>query len=82
MFNRRYQNHGYMTEAMNHIIEYGLSKLGLHKIIATCGPDNIASARVLEKSGMQREGYLREDKYVKGNWRDSLLYAILGSERQ
>ena len=71
-----------MTEAVNQIIEFGFSELGLHKIHATCGPDNFASTRVLEKSGMQREGYLREDRYVKGKWRDSILYAILESERQ
>ena len=81
VLNRRYWNYGYMTEAVKRVVDFGFSQLELHKIIATCGPDNVASARVLEKSGMQREGYLREDKYVKGKWCDSLLHAILESEQ-
>ena len=69
-----------MTEAVECVVDFGFSQIGLHKIVATCGFDNIASARVREKNGMQREGYLRKDKYVRGKWRDSLLYAILEPE--
>ncbi len=43
-------------------------------------PENVASARVLEKVGMRREGRLRDHRYAKGRWRDSLLYAILEGE--
>ncbi|MEH2223440.1 MAG: GNAT family N-acetyltransferase [Nostoc sp.] len=28
--------------------------LGLHRIFATCHPENIASARVMQKIGMQQ----------------------------
>ena len=36
--------------------------------------------RILVKIGMRQEGYLREYEWVKGEWRDSLLYAILERE--
>jgi RimJ/RimL family protein N-acetyltransferase len=49
-------------------------------VFATCDPENIASARVLEKTGMKLEGHIREHKFVKGKWRDSLLYAIISQE--
>jgi RimJ/RimL family protein N-acetyltransferase len=79
-FNRRYWGHGYATEAARALVEFGFSELGLHRISATCDPENVPSARVLEKIGMQREGHLREHKWQRGRWRDSLLYAILEHE--
>ena len=81
VLNRSFWNHGYMTEAVKRVVDFGFSELGLHRIYATLAPDNFASARLLEKAGMQREGHLRGHKYIKGQWRDSLLYAILESEQ-
>jgi len=40
----------------------------------------MASARVLEKIGMRHEGHMREHRWQKSEWRDSLLYAILEHE--
>jgi [ribosomal protein S5]-alanine N-acetyltransferase len=73
-------NHGYMTEAAGAMLSFGLQQLTLHRIYATCDPDNIASYRVMEKVGMTREGYLRESKFVRGKWRNSLQYSILESD--
>ena len=39
-----------------------------------------SAQRVLQKLGMRKEGYLRENKWSKGAWRDSLLYALLAQE--
>jgi len=55
----------------------GFGTFGLHRISGECDPDNFASARVLEKAGMKRDGYLRERRWQKGRWVDRLLYAIL-----
>ncbi|MFI7703203.1 GNAT family N-acetyltransferase [Nonomuraea sp. NPDC049480] len=68
---------GYASEAARALLRWGHHELGLHKISATCDPDNAASARVLTKIGMRREGHLREHLYVRGQWRDRLLYAAL-----
>ena len=35
---------------------------------------------VMEKLGMRREAHHRGDKLIKGEWRDSYLYAILADE--
>ena len=80
VFNRNFWGRGYATEAAKTLLEFGFSQLNLHRIFATCDPMNIASARVLEKIGMQHEGRLREHKWAKEKWRDSLLYAILDYE--
>jgi ribosomal-protein-alanine N-acetyltransferase len=80
--NRPFWGRGYATEAARALVGFGFRELGLHRIWATCDPDNTASARVLGKLGMQRQGRLREDTDVRGRWRDSFLYGILEQEWQ
>jgi [ribosomal protein S5]-alanine N-acetyltransferase len=80
MLNRAYWGHGYATEAAHAVLTYGFTELGLHRVFATCRPSNSASVRVLEKLGMQREGYLRQHRWMKGHWQDSLLFAVLDHE--
>lgn len=80
ILNHKYWNQGYMTEAACGVVKFGFSQLGLHRITASCDPGNTGSYRVMEKAGMQREGCLREHEFWKGDWRDSLLYAILEQE--
>jgi RimJ/RimL family protein N-acetyltransferase len=46
---------GYATEAARAWVEAGLGDLGLGRIVAATYPDNIASRRVLEKSGFRFE---------------------------
>jgi [ribosomal protein S5]-alanine N-acetyltransferase len=57
---------GYATEAARLIIEFGFQSLGHHRIWATYHPDNVASARVLDKAGMQLEGRLRHHRITQG----------------
>lgn len=47
---------GYATEAAAACLEYGFTTAGLERIVGLVDPENTASARVLEKCGMQREG--------------------------
>ena len=79
-FNRHFWGKGYATEAARALLDFGFEQLDLHRIFATCSSENIASARVLEKIGMRQEGYIREHEWIKGKWRDSLIYAILEHE--
>lgn len=56
---RKYWGHGYATEAARGILEWASSTEDIYRVWATCDVDNLASARVLEKMGMSREGILR-----------------------
>jgi RimJ/RimL family protein N-acetyltransferase len=47
---------------------------------ADCDPRNPASARVMEKLGMRQEAHFRENSFYKGEWCDSLIYAMLDRE--
>jgi RimJ/RimL family protein N-acetyltransferase len=71
---------GYATEVAGLLVRFGFEHLGLRRITATCDPDNHASARVLEKAGLAYEGRMRSHQCVRGVWRDSLLYAIIGAQ--
>jgi RimJ/RimL family protein N-acetyltransferase len=71
---------GYATETARAVVGFGFRDLGFHRIWADCDPANVASWRVLEKIGMRREGWLRENARVKGEWVDSLIYAVLARE--
>jgi RimJ/RimL family protein N-acetyltransferase len=77
---RQHWGRGYATELARGLLQFGFEALGMHRIWAIVEPENVASARVLEKVGMQREGRLRDHRYAKGRWRDSVLYAILAPE--
>jgi len=68
---------GYATEAALALLEYGFNSLKMHRIMATTHPLNKASGRVLEKAGFRYEGRRREDKLVRGEWRDTLVFSIL-----
>lgn len=66
---------GFGTEIARALLRFGHEELGLHRICATCDVDNTASANVLEKIGMRREGCMRHHMLRHGVWRDSLLFA-------
>ena len=53
--NRRDWGQGYATEAASRLLRFGFEDAGLRRIFAECDPDNLASARVLEKIGMGPE---------------------------
>ena len=80
VFNPNYYNRGVATEAAKAVVQYGFEKMKLHRIIATCQPQNIPSYRIMEKIGMRREGYFKKC-IPKGNeWWDEYYYAILDEE--
>lgn len=80
VFNPKYYNRGFATEAAKAVVQYGFEKMKLHRIIATCQPQNIPSHRIMEKIGMRREGYFKKC-IPKGNeWWDEYYYAILDEE--
>lgn len=47
---------GYATEAARACLAYGFETIGLQRIVGLVAPENVASARVLEKCGLTREG--------------------------
>lgn len=73
----RHAGQGHMFAALQLVIPYIFSELQLHRIEAACIPDNVRSIRLLEKSGFQREGHLRDYLKINGQWRDHLMFSRL-----
>lgn len=80
VLNPKLHSQGYATEAAKAIIQYGFEDLGLHRIVATCQPENIPSYRVMEKAGMRKEGFFKACIPTKDGWWDEYYYAILETE--
>jgi len=56
---KKYWGKGYIPEALKVIIEWSIQQEDIYRVWAICDTENIASARVMEKAGMQKEGILR-----------------------
>lgn len=78
--NSGYWRRGLCTEAARALLMVAFGTLGLHRIWAECDLENRASYGVMEKLGMRREGHIRQGKFIKGQWRDRFVYAILADE--
>lgn len=55
IFSHAHWGHGYATEAAAACLSYGLETLGLRRICANMAAEHVASRRVAERIGMQRE---------------------------
>ena len=76
---RPYWGQGLMPEAVSALVAISLAQPSIFRVEATCDVENRASARVLEKAGLSREGLLRRNiihSNISLEPRDSLLYAI------
>jgi len=71
---------GIAQRAARELLRIGFSEMNLHRMFATCLPENPASARVLEKIGMRKECYQLKTLNIHGTWHDCFLYAILRKE--
>ncbi|KPC66328.1 GNAT family N-acetyltransferase [Streptomyces chattanoogensis] len=80
VFHPGHGGHGYATEASRALLKLGFDDLHLHRIQAELDGRNAASARLLERLGMRREGHLRENEFLDGEWTDEVIYAMLASE--
>lgn len=72
--------HGYMTEALRAVLTYEFETLGTPYISATCETANPASARVMEKVGMQHIKTVWDTDF-EGNWAERHHYAIRNPQR-
>ncbi|MGW3010914.1 GNAT family N-acetyltransferase [Streptomyces sp. NPDC001219] len=80
VFHPGHAGHGYATEASRALLKLGFEELRLHRIQAELDGRNTASARLLERLGMRREGHLRENEFLDGEWSDEVVYAMLARE--
>lgn len=73
---------GIMSEAVEAIIRFGYTKMGLNRIEADASIYNVASITLLQKMGFLQEGVQREQYYEDGTYHDLVLFALLKREWQ
>ncbi|MBC7878716.1 MAG: GNAT family N-acetyltransferase [Anaerolineales bacterium] len=71
---------GYAVEAMTALLEYLFKELNMHRVIADCDVENIASYRTLEKLGFRREAHFVESFFADGVYTSEYYYGLLQSE--
>ena len=71
---------GYCTEAVKIALDYLFLSKPIVRIQAHTNVRNMASQRVLEKTGFKKEGIVRKRIFIRGKWRDEFLYSILREE--
>jgi RimJ/RimL family protein N-acetyltransferase len=77
---QRFWHHGLMSEAVGAVTAWALGEPSIFRVWATCDVENLASARVLERVGMHREGVLRRwilHPNVSDDPRDCFCYAAV-----
>lgn len=74
------QSNGVCTESVDRLLEEAFDALGYHKVILRIAIGNDASDRVAQKLGFTREGVLREELLIRGNWVDHSLWSLLDRE--
>ena len=69
---------GYTTEAVRTVISYMFSEVGVDRISAKHSVNNPASGKVLQKTGMEYRGRVKDFEYItnKPEWHDNDFYAI------
>ena len=69
---------GYASEAAKALVDWALAQEQIYRVWAFCDVENKASARVMEKAGMQFEGVMKRfaiHPNISPEPRDVLLYA-------
>lgn len=73
------ENHGlgYATEIYEALLELAFEEYDLHRVVGRCDGRNAPSVRSLEKAGLHQEAHFIENEFVKGEWTDEIVLAIL-----
>ena len=74
---KKYWNQGYMSEAVKRVIEFCFDDLGLIRVASHHFSNNIASKKVLLKSGFLLEGVRKKHFRKNGEYLDICDYGIL-----
>lgn len=80
VFHPDFHGRGYAYEASVELLRFGFETLGLHRIIGRLDARNSASAGLLARLGLRQEAHFVRNEFIKGEWSDELVFAILDEE--
>ena len=71
---------GHGTDVTRLLLELGFDRLNLNRIWLTVDAEHSAAIRAYDKAGFREEGRLRQDRFLRGAYGDTILMAILREE--
>ena len=80
VFHPEFAGCGYASEASVELLRLGFEKLGMHRIIARLDARNTGSVKLLNRLGLRQEAHFVKNEFLKGEWTDELVFAMLAEE--
>lgn len=80
ILSKKHWNKGYMSEALNAVIDFLFNKANFNRIEAKYDTRNIASGKVMKKCNMKFEGILRQSVLGNSGLGDLAVCSILKEE--
>ena len=71
-----HEGQGYMAEALQLTLKYCFEDLGLHRVNASCLPNNTRSKKTLLRAGFKEEGMAEKYLQINGKWQDHELFGM------
>jgi ribosomal-protein-alanine N-acetyltransferase len=68
---------GYMREALVAVLDYGFHHMQLRRVEGMVDPRDTRSHNLLSGLGFRMEGILREHDFIKGEFQDDMVFALL-----
>lgn len=81
-FGRAHWGQGYAVEAVEWLLDHVFDELGVTRAVGQLHPENLASARVLERTGFLFEGHTRSSYWVGDECSDDWIYGQLRADRE
>ncbi len=75
-----FQGKGYAYEAASAVVADLIERLGCHRIYGQLSPENVRSAKLLQRLGMHVESLAPKSYWCRGAWDDNLVYAMTDTE--
>ncbi|WP_163931068.1 GNAT family N-acetyltransferase [Paraferrimonas sp. SM1919] len=72
----KHQGRGIATKALQQLLLL-LKSFDVHKVMAHCYSDNLASLKVLANTGFSQEGYLKQHRFMHQQWFDDVIMGKL-----
>ena len=80
LYDARHAGNGYVTEAVQLLVDYLFATKKQHRIHLVIVPENAASRRIAEKCGFILEGTVRGAFFNGGRNHDVVLYSLLRTD--
>lgn len=80
VFSPEFHGLGFATEATRAMIDLAFRRFHAHRVTARLDARNVASRHLLERLGLRLEAHFVQSEFVKGEWSDELVFAVLEDE--